>query len=79
MAIHAGAPNVDGNNHVTEAVLQELQQNYEAERERRKKIEEQVQKNEKDLKKKISSLENNIQQLTNVYYDLYVEQSKWKV
>jgi len=31
------------------------------------------------MKKKISSLENNIQQLTTVYYDLFVEQSKWKV
>ena len=75
----SSAPSDAAASHVTEAILQELQQNYEAERDRRRKLEDQLQRNEKDLKKKISSLENNIQQLTTVYYDLFVEQSKWKV
>ena len=42
-------------------------------------MEEQLLRNEKDVKKKLTSLENNIQQLTSVYHDLYVEQSKWKI
>ena len=60
-------------------LIRELQENYEQEKEKRKKAEEQLLRNEKDVRKKLTSLENNIQQLTSVYHDLYVEQSKWKI
>lgn len=63
----------------TSHLIKELQENYEQEKEKRKKAEEQLLRNEKDVKKKLTSLENNIQQLTSVYHDLYVEQSKWKI
>jgi len=37
-------PQPESAGHVAEAVLQELQQNYEAERDRRRKLEEQIQR-----------------------------------
>lgn len=52
---------------------------YEAEKEKRKKAEDQMAKYEKSMQKKLMQLENNICQLTHAYYDLVVVQQRYKV
>ena len=52
---------------------------YEEEKEKRKKNEENMAKYEKNMQKKLMQLENNICQLTHAYYDLVVVQQRYKV
>ena len=52
---------------------------YENEKEKRKKAEDNLAKYEKNMQKKLVQLENNICQLTHAYYDLVVVQQRYKV
>lgn len=52
---------------------------YETEKEKRKKAEDNLAKYEKNMQKKLVQLENNICQLTHAYYDLVVVQQRYKV
>ena len=52
---------------------------YENEKEKRKKAEDNLAKYEKNMQKKLVQLQNNICQLTHAYYDLVVVQQRYKV
>ena len=59
--------------------LGRLLEEYEAEKEKRKKSEDSLAKYERSMQKKLVQLENNICQLTHAYYDLVVVQQRYKV
>jgi hypothetical protein len=56
-----------------------LLEDFENEKEKRKKAEDSLNKYEKNMQKKLMQLENNICQLTHAYYDLVVVQQRYKV
>ena len=58
---------------------EKLLNDYENEKEKRKKAEDNLAKYEKNMQKKLVQLENNICQLTHAYYDLVVVQQRYKV
>ena len=58
---------------------EKLMADYENEKEKRRKAEENLAKYEKAMQKKLVQLENNICQLTHAYYDLVVVQQRYKV
>lgn len=56
-----------------------LEIELEEEKERNRNLENQMVEGERALKKKVATLENNLEQLTNMYHQLASQKSLWKV